>query len=451
MSLGSWLAGEARTPLWHWLETVLLTLLAAAIAYAASPQDPFFIRAPFPWVLFAPVLLALRYGMLPGLASVAVLGAVWALERAAGLMPPEPPTLFFMGTLLTTLVCGEFASLWNARLRRVESTWRYAREKLERLTRQHYLLLLSHERLEQDQLARPVTLRAALLRIRALVAERDADTPAGLPGLPAFAALLAQFCQLEVAGFHAVRHGPPETPEAQPCASIGPAQPLDPEDPMVRHCMEQRVVTHIKLAGLAAAQDSRYVVVAPLLAPDGRLLALFVIGQMPFLALHDEALSTLAVLLGYYADSLQVSRQARVVQRALPGCPIDFAAELMRLHRLRLANQVPSTLLLLRFGGHPDSAAFAQLLRRQLRDLDTVWELPAREGGTPGTADLLVLLPLAGRAGVEGALARLESALELRHGLGFDAARIRPYDVQLDESDAFVTLKLFLDQHDVRL
>src|SRR5690348_2662525 len=145
MSFSSWLTAESRQPLWHWLETVLLTLLAAALAFAASPADPFFVDAEFPWVLFAPALLALRYGVLPGLASVAVLSAVWAAERAAGIVRPDPPTLYFMGALLLTLVCGEFASIWNARLRRVESTYRYARDKLERLTRQHYLLLLSHD------------------------------------------------------------------------------------------------------------------------------------------------------------------------------------------------------------------------------------------------------------------------------------------------------------------
>jgi len=81
--IGNWFRRETRQPLWHWLETVLLTLVAAALAYAASPADPFFIAAEFPWVLFAPALLALRYGVLPGLLSIAVLAGVWAIESAA--------------------------------------------------------------------------------------------------------------------------------------------------------------------------------------------------------------------------------------------------------------------------------------------------------------------------------------------------------------------------------
>ncbi len=450
MSFESWLSGEMRRPLWHWLETVLLTLLAAALAYAASPEDPFFLQAQFSWVLFAPMLLALRYGVLAGLASMATLGLAWAVERAGGLVAAEAPTLYFMGALLLTLVCGEFSSLWTARLRRLESTNRYAREKLERLTRQHYLLLMSHDRLEQDQLARPVTLRSALIRIRALTGSGGGDAGAGggLPGLSAMATLLAEFCQLEVAGFHACIDG---APQPGPSAAIGPAKRLDPADPMVQYCLEHKALAHVRMDAGVGAQGGSYLVVAPVLDREGRMLALFAIEQMPFLALHEEALSSIAVLLGYYADSLQVSRQARVVQRALPSCPIEFAAELVRVHRMRAEHGVPSSLMLLRFGSHPDSPAFAKLLRRQLRDLDTVWELPLHPGAAAPLADLLVLLPLAGEAGAEGAMARLENALQLRHSLGFEAARIRPYAMQLEATDAFIGLKLFLDRHDVRL
>lgn len=447
MSLASQLLAESRQPAWVWLETVLFSLLAAALAYAISPLDPFFIEAGFPWVLIAPMMLALRYGVLSGLGAITVLALVWAIERAAGVVDPEPPSLYFMGALLFTLICGEFASIWNGRLRRIESTYRYAREKLERLTRQHYLLLLSHDRLEQDQLSRPVTLRAALARIRALTSAEATREAGGLPGLPQMAALLAQACQLEVASFHACSDG---VPAAAPAATIGAAEPLAADDPLVQHCLEHKALSHVRMDALDGS-GGRYVVVAPVMGRREQMLALFAIEQMPFLALHDETLSTLAVLLGYYADSIQLSRQARVVQRALPGCPVDFAAELVRLHRMRAENDVPATVLLLRFGGHPDSPAFAQLMRRQLRDLDTVWELPPRDDAVAAVADLLVLLPLAGTAGAEGALARLERALELRHSVGFDGARIRPYAAQLQQIDPFVTLKLFLDEHDVRL
>jgi hypothetical protein len=48
-------------------ETAILPLLAVAIGIWVNPLDPLWINASFPWVWFAPVILAMRYGPFPGL------------------------------------------------------------------------------------------------------------------------------------------------------------------------------------------------------------------------------------------------------------------------------------------------------------------------------------------------------------------------------------------------
>ena len=436
---------SARRPAWTWFETLALTLLAAAIGYWADPSNPFFIRAEFPWLALAPALLALRYGVLPGLASCATLAALWYGARHADLVPGPAPTGSLLGVLILTMVCGEFAGLWTARLRRLEMSSRYLDERLDRITRQHYLLMLSHDRLEQDQFSRPVTLRAALARIRVLAASAPVEAAGRetFPGLAEMLDLLAQFCQLEVASFHPLASG---GPDSVILTAIGSARPLAVNDPLVGYCVEKRELSHVQMSELRGAAHSRYLIVAPVATSDGRLIALLAVEQMPFLALNAEALATLSVLLGYYADALAVSRAARVIQRALPGCPLDFADELNRCHRMWAEARVYSSLLLVKFGSHPESEAFAKVIRREFRDLDIVWEV-AQPRGTV----FLTLMPLAGPAGVEGCIARLESALDQRHQVNFDAARIAPYSRQLGDEDPFVTLKLMLEDHDVQL
>ncbi len=431
----------ARRPAWVWFETVAMTLLAAALGYWAQPENPFFVRADFPWLALAPVLFALRYGMLPGIASCAVLVGLWFGALRIDLMPETASGAYLLGVLILTMICGEFAGIWQGRLRRVEMGSRYLDERLDRITRQHYLLMLSHDRLEQDQFARPVTLRAALARIRTLAA--NGQEPAGFPGLQDLLELLSQFCQLEVASFHACPGGVPEA--AIQCA-IGGALPLATDDPLVRYCVEQRELSHVQMGELRGVAHSRYLIVAPVATHEGKLIALLAVEQMPFLALHAEALATLAVLLGYYADALQVSRAARIMQRALPGCPLEFADELNRCQRLWREAGIYSSLLLVKFGAHPDAGAFQTLLRREFRDLDMLWEIPQPRGPV-----FLVLLPLAGAAGVEGCLVRLEASLERRHQVSFDAAHIAPYGQQLGDEDPFVTLKLMLENYDVDL
>lgn len=444
MNVAGFLAADRR-PVGAWLETLGLTLAAAALAYWADPANPFFLKADFPWLAFAPAVLALRYGVLPGLLSCAVLAAWWFYAARAGIIPADPPATGFAGLLLLTMVCGEFAGLWTARLRRLEMSSRYLDERIERITRQHYLLMLSHDRLEQDQFSRPVTLRAALARIRTVAAAPTETRPGPqtYAGMGEMLELLGQYCQLEVASFHPCT---PSGPDSVILGAIGSARPLAVSDPLVTYCVAKREVSHVQMDELRGAAHSRYLVVAPLQDTDGRLIALLAVEQMPFLALHAEALATLGVLLGYYSDALAVSRAARIMQRALPGCPLEFADEVNRCHRMWSRARVYSSLMLVKFGTHPDSAAYASLLRRQFRDLDVLWEIPLSRGHV-----FLALMPLAGPAGVEGALARLENALDQRYQVGFDAARIAPFTRQLGDEDPFVTIKLMLEDYDVEL
>jgi len=56
----------------RWLETFIITIAVLAICYFAHPVDPFFLRGTFSWVLFAPILVSLRYGSWFGLVSVII-------------------------------------------------------------------------------------------------------------------------------------------------------------------------------------------------------------------------------------------------------------------------------------------------------------------------------------------------------------------------------------------
>jgi hypothetical protein len=99
----------------------------------------------------------------------------------------------------------------------------------------------------------------------------------------------------------------------------------------------------------------------------------------------------------------------------------------------------------LQFGAHPERDAFADTLRRSIRDLDMVWEI-VREGGLT----TVLMLPLSGRAALEGYLARIEGLLEERFGKNLDAARITPYVAQLDDERPAVTLMALLEHCGVR-
>mgnify|MGYP001161937487 FL=1 len=133
-------------------EILLLPLAAVVIGSAVNPEDPLLTAAAFPWAWFAPIILALRYGPLAGLGGAGILLAAW-LVLSTGQYDTFPK-LFFLGGLILVMLVGEFSSLWLARTRRAETMQIYLDQRLEHLTHQHYLLRLSHDRLEQDLISR---------------------------------------------------------------------------------------------------------------------------------------------------------------------------------------------------------------------------------------------------------------------------------------------------------
>jgi hypothetical protein len=431
-------AGPARDFLTPWLESIAITLVAVALAFWARPADPYFLNSGFPWLILAPAVIGLRYGVVPGIVSAAVLIAAWLLARSYAVISGDFPKLHFLGMLILVTVCGQFCSMWETRLRRLEYVYRQLSGRMSALTRRHYLLRLSHDRLEEDLIGRPITLRSALAEVRRLIAEGAGQT---LPGAPQLMRLLVQSCQLEVAGFHGATTG---SIEPAPAARAGDPGPLRADDPLVRACLESGALAHVQ-SRRAGEAPGAYLVVAPARDAEGRTLAVLVVEEMPFFALHEENLQTLSVLLGYYADGIGRIAAGQVIQALLPSCPLAFAEELVRLHRIWLAVRVPTTLIAMQFGNHPERDLYAETLRRSIRDLDMVWEI--RQGA--GLV-FLVMLPLSGRAAVEGYLTRVEGLLRDKFDKTLDAARVSPYVAQLDDERPAVTLMLLLERCGVR-
>lgn len=406
-------------------ETVALPTLSLLLAFWLNPLDPFFLRAQFAWVWLGPLLVALRYGPVPGLAASALLFSAWFVFGEIGVALGELPKLYFLGWLIAVMICGEFSSLWRGRVRRAESVQSYLEQRLEYLTHQHYLLRLSHDRLEQDLISRPVSMRDALVGLRGLAASPAAIGEA-LPGAADLLRLVAQYCQIERAALVAVDAD--GRPAADAPAWLGTPFDMDAGDPLVRFALEHRRLAHVALDGGGAPAGSRYLVVAPLTGLGGDLRALLLVDRMPFFALHDETLQMLNLLLGYYADGLSASALAAPLRAELPDCPLDFAFEMARMWRVRVESGVSSALVMLSFPTGEAGQDLALQIARMQRSLDVVWRIERADG-----ARLLTLMPLAGPAAVEGYLARIDNWLTQHRGGGLDHCRVDSRTRMLDQ------------------
>ncbi len=407
----------------------MLPLLGVALGIWLNPLDPLWTQSAFPWAWFPPIILALRYGPFPGLAAAGVLLLAWIFFNLSGWLPGEFPKINFLGGLIFVMLCGEFSSLWLARTRRAEGIQLYLDQRLEYLTHQYYLLRLSHDRLEQDLIGRPMAMRDALSTLQEIIGKSDTSgITTKLPGADGLLRLFAQYCQLEAAALYCIHNG---TVDTQPTASLGMAAdsaPLDANDPLIRRALETGNLSHVAHALTAGENPSRYIIAAPLTTFDGEQLGLLAVERVPFFALHEEMLQTLNLLLGYYTDGLTAQQLATLIREEIPICPVDFSAELQRLWRVRQESDVRSVIVALEFRAGTQFEDMALQIRRQRRSLDVSWLIEAADHKV-----LVTLMPLAGMAAAEGYIARIEEWVHRQGSQTLPEADIFPHLLHLDD------------------
>lgn len=387
-----------------WLEVLLLPALAMALALSLHPDDPFFSESLFPWPLLAPLLVALRYGPVAGVLGVGVLLLIW-LGVDFALQPlGRLPQQYFLGATIMVMVAGEFTSLANNRMRRALSMQRYLQQRFDFLRNQHYLLRLSHDRLEHDLIGRPMSLRDALECIRALPAD---DATGGLPGVDELFRLLAQYCQIESAALVPVRNGALRIDQAH---FLGEAFDIDRGDDLFAYACERDVLCHVAADDPSLSTSSRYLAVAPIHDLEQTVHGWLVVARMPFFALHEETLQMVNLMLGYYGDGVARQRLAAPLLEAEARLPLDFAVELQRLWHARRSVGLCSALVGLSFTPREGFDDLPLQIKRLARLLDATWLISDGH-----EALFLTLMPLANIAAAAGYQARIERWLHERY------------------------------------
>lgn len=444
------------------LESMLATLLAIGLCWLFLPHNPLLIHIGLGWIWVVPVVLALRYGSIAGTFSGLILLGAWFVlypgadpsslgSIAHTLTAPQPavepfPVGFFFGGFVFTLLCGQFGDVWITRLGQARLANDYLAERLSILTRNQFLLRLSHERLEQDLLGRPATLRDSLARVRAVTLTQEPENAQrgviDLRGAQPFLDAAAQACQLEGARLYAWRDGKPHHEAA---AWIGTPFDLDADDPLVREALEARTLVHIESATQQRITHSRYIACVPLVDALKEPVGLLVVERMPFLALTRDNLQFLLVLCNYYADGVRHAEVTSNTLKAFPECPYDFALDYARLVHLHRDTQVQSSLVALVFDGRELSTTWYEHVLRTRRALDVQW---AR--GDAQHRTILTLMPLSGEGSIDGYLLRIEDNLRAQYGVDFETAHIAVHAMLIGDEEPVAALRRLLERCDAR-
>lgn len=419
-------------PAWQWVEAVAIPIAALWLAWLINPADPFCLNRDFPWPWLAPLLVALRYGVLPGLLSGGILLAAWLQLAGKMTFPPS----YFLGGFILAMIAGEYGSLWRTRIRRVEELNYYLDDRLEQLSRHHLLLRLSHERLEQGLISRPVTLRDALAHLSALM--KQSSTDAKLPAAQPLLEFLAQICQLEQAAILACENG---QINPEPLAQIGKKERYPADDPLIVYAQERKQLCHIQTESMDRG-DSQLLLALPLVTSTGELRGILAVRQMPFFALTDDTLQMLAALGAYYVEQMVVEAVAAPVLKVMPSCPPEFAYETFKLQRLQHETGISSAIIVLIFKPGRSQHDLLNLVRQQQRSQDMTWEIQQGDNHI-----LATLMPLCNIAAVEGYLARIDTILRARTGQDMAQAGIMHNQVDLARPGGLLLLEDLLRRH----
>ncbi|XVK00995.1 hypothetical protein NLY09_30230 (plasmid) [Burkholderia vietnamiensis] len=376
-------------------ETVLFMAIAIGLAWACERSDPLMLHAGFAWLWLAPLVVALRYGTLPGLLASGVLVAAWYVLYPRG---SAWPLMYFTGGFIQSIVAGHFGDTWGSRAARSRALNDYLNDRLVAITNSHYLMRLSHERLEKDLLSKPTTLRDSITELRRLSValsnggrQPGAAPAAGgdtLPGAQPLLDFVAQACQIEVAALHPVCGA---RIAEQPAARLGEPFDLDVHDELVAHAVETLGVAHLKSVQNgqnreATITNTRYVVCAPVVSADGELIALVV--------------------------------------------PYDFALDLVRLARLKRSAGIDSSLVALTFMRDEAGESLFEHVMRRRRALDVMWPVQSKDHSV-----LINLMPATDTTGINGYLARIEASLRAQFDTDLEGARIGVHTLHLESGD----------------
>jgi hypothetical protein len=396
-------------------ESLAILLAFVTIGYWFNPADPLFVHSEFPWLIFASLLPALRYGFVYGFTSALLLiGLLAAAARWQWLGVDTFPVKYSIGLLFSAMLAGEFVDLWMKREARQRIVNSYQHMRLEEFTRSYHLLKVSHDRMEHRLAAGTVSLREALMGMRRRLLLHSGDDVLGSDAGRQILQLFADYVSIRVAAIYRVDKAKKVVPD--PVAVLGQGD-TDPNHEMVIQAVREGCIVSVRdVLDRRGELANGPLAAVPLIDVNGRTHGILVIEDMLFLSLQEENLRLLAVLGGQIGDMLALAASHT-------GTDADSARFVRETQRAVLNRRLYGlSAMVVNIALPPGDAGeeIKGLLVRQRRGLDCIW---VRENG--GARSVWLLMPLTGPVEYEGYRKRIVRFLRERFGQSMEEIGIR--------------------------
>ncbi len=372
---------------WFSVGDIALLLIYIALFWALiTPKTPgFLLTNSFPWLELIVILVSLRYGF--GLSLIFLVGLMFLTYSFSDTLHLSLKTSasLFVGYAISALICSEFKRYWDNRIKQFNERNSYTHQELEKLVYQYAILQISHQRLEESLINKPVSLREALTNINKLLAS-SSEEPVLTPEIAyRYLQLLAYYCSLEKASLFLMEEA---NLSINPIASIGMENEPLIDDILIEKCLKTKQTVYAAVNTLTPNEFSNFLAVVPFKNSQHDVLGLLVIKDMPFLNLTHDTLQQLSMLLAYIADSYSEIKISHTIAKLYPLCPRSFISTLIRMHYCAYSFDLDSTLFLFTIQGEKSEETL-KIFLQQKRGLDCAFHLTR-----DGLIFFVILLPL---------------------------------------------------------
>lgn len=418
-----------------WLETIAITMAAIALGYLYSPADPLLVKAQFPWTLFAPLLVAVRYGFLPGLLSVGLI--MVGLLISNGLSADRLPASYIIGMLLTTFLVSEFRDLWYKKLTALTMANQYRQYRLDDFTRSYRLLKVSHDELELRIAGSSHSMRNTLLQLRHRLQNTETGQQNKLASVAEQAMqVFSQYGAFTSAALYSVEQN--HSVNLNPLVVLGDMPVLAADDVLLSACLETKHTVSIRDYLLSqGANPSQLQVCVPLLDTEKNWVGVLAIAQIPFFSMTEQTLNLLTLLAGYVADVL--SSDSNAIKLSNPHAQ-HFSQQLQRVYSNCKSFDLSGVICAFEF--HTNNTELRKLLEQSQRGLDIQLELI----NSKDHHLLLVLQPLVTAKGFTKYIERISELITQQYpDMDLRKLNVRVHKLQLDQAST-ADLKRFIYQ-----
>lgn len=408
------------------VESFIITVVFIVISKLL--HDPLSLNSPYPWIWFAPVLVALHYGLVASQFSLCLLLADYLYKDPSPIYM-APFQLFILGGFILTFICATWQNSYSKKLIYSDGISNYLQKRIQSIAHAYKLTSLAYKRLENNYIANPVTIRTSMNEIRNMLETMKGETQASI--LSRLIHLLAVHCSLEKAAFYPVKDN---KIIAEPIATIGAMSAPSPDHYFIQSCIDNKALTYITAEEILKGHLSDYLLGVPLVNQNNIIYAVLLVEEMPFLNLNDENLATINLLVHYFIEGNIVDK-AELILDQFPDCPVVFANEVQRLMNLERVTKKDSAIEVFKILDKTRAEDYLFRLKKELRGLDSWWESMHEE-----TPFLLVLMPLSNREAAESYKMRINEILFNEFGFRLNQKEIKFNSYQLSSCSSPVAL-----------